>query len=300
MKKEVVFIGAGISGLTGAALLAKKGFKVTVVEAQFKPGGSCGIFKRDDVIFEQGSAMIYGFGEIGFNPHRFVFNSLEEPIDILKHDSLYAIHFNGHKIIFYEDIDKFVEQLGEIFPAEKEGFKKFYHDSTDLYLKVIANQPTFTTPDVVTKEQGLMQLKSAPKAYLKFLGYMNKNTEHILKKYFKSKEVFDFFNKLTSTYCYTNVKETPAILAAVMFVDNHIGGSYYPAGSTLNLVGKLEKVIEENNGDMIYNKQVKKILIENDKVAGVKLDDGSIIKCDRVVNSGNVWNLYNNLIDKNL
>ena len=300
MKKEVVFIGAGISGLTGAALLAKKGFKVTVVEAQFKPGGSCGIFKRDDVIFEQGSAMIYGFGEIGFNPHRFVFNSLEEPIDILKHDSLYAIHFKGHKIIFYEDIDKFVEQLGEIFPDEKEGFKKFYHDSTDLYLKVIANQPTFTTPDVVTKEQGLMQLKSAPKAYLKFLGYMNKNTEHILKKYFKSKEVFDFFNKLTSTYCYTNVKETPAILAAVMFVDNHIGGSYYPAGSTLNLVGKLEKVIEENNGDMIYNKQVKKILIENDKVAGVKLDDGSIIKCDRVVNSGNVWNLYNNLIDKNL
>lgn len=124
MKKEVVFIGAGISGLTGAALLAKKGFKVTVVEAQFKPGGSCGIFKRDDVIFEQGSAMIYGFGEIGFNPHRFVFNSLEEPIDILKHDSLYAIHFNGHKIIFYEDIDKFVEQLGEIFPDEKEGFKK--------------------------------------------------------------------------------------------------------------------------------------------------------------------------------
>ena len=43
-----------------------------------------------------------------------------------------------------------------------------------------------------------------------------------------------------------------------MFVDNHIGGSYYPAGSTLNLVGKLEKVIEENNGDMIYNKQIKK------------------------------------------
>ena len=46
MKKEVVFIGAGISGLTGAALLAKKGFKVTVVEAQFKPGGSCGIFNE--------------------------------------------------------------------------------------------------------------------------------------------------------------------------------------------------------------------------------------------------------------
>ena len=300
MKKEVIFIGAGISGLTGAALLAKKGFKVTVVDAQFKPGGSCGIFKREDVIFEQGAAMIYGFGDMGFNPHRFVFNALEEPIDILKHDYLYAIHFNGHKILFYEDMDKFVEQLGQVFPDEKDNFKRFYDDFSDLYLKVIANQPTFTTPDVVTKEQGLMQLKSAPKAYLKILGYMNKNTEHILKKYFKSKEVFDFFNKLTSTYCYTNVQETPAILSAVMFVDNHFGGSYYPAGSTLNLIGKLEKVIEENNGDMIYNRKVEKILVKDDKVYGVKLDDGKIIKGERVVNSGNVWNLYNNLIDKDL
>ena len=131
MKKEVIFIGAGISGLTGAALLAKKGFKVTVVDAQFKPGGSCGIFKREDVIFEQGAAMIYGFGDIGFNPHRFVFNALEEPIDIIKHDYLYAIHFNGHKILFYEDMDKFVEQLGEVFPDEKDNFKRFYDDFSD-------------------------------------------------------------------------------------------------------------------------------------------------------------------------
>ena len=51
MEKEVVVIGAGLSGLTCAALLAKKGLKVKVIETQFKPGGSCGIFKRNDVIF---------------------------------------------------------------------------------------------------------------------------------------------------------------------------------------------------------------------------------------------------------
>ena len=52
MEREIVVIGAGISGLTAAALLAKKGFFVTVIDAQFKPGGSCGIFKRRDVIFD--------------------------------------------------------------------------------------------------------------------------------------------------------------------------------------------------------------------------------------------------------
>lgn len=300
MESEVIVIGAGLSGLTSAALLAKRGFDVTVVDAQFKPGGSCGIFKRKDVIFEQGAAMIYGFGKIGFNPHRFVFNALEEPIDIIKHDELYCINFKGKRIIFHEDINKFTDELGKIFPEEKENFKKFYNDLSDLYLNVIAKQPTFTTPDVVTKEQGLMQLKSHPKAYMKFLGFMNKNTEYLLKKYFETKEVFDFFDKLTSTYCYTNVYETPAILSSVMFVDNHFGGSYYPAGSTLNLVGKLEKVIEENKGEMIYNKKVEKILVDNNKVIGVRLDDNQVIKSKIVINSGNVWNLYNSLIDKNL
>ena len=299
MESDVIVIGAGISGLTAAALLAKKGLTVCVIDSQFKPGGSCGIFKRKDVIFEQGAAMIYGFGERGFNPHRFVFNCLEEPIDILKHDELYAINFNGNKIIFYYDLDKFTDELGKVFPDEKENFKRFYSDMSDLYLKVIAEQPTFTTPDVVTKEQAAKQLKSHPLAYMKFLTYMNKNTEYILKQYFKSQEVFDFFDKLTSTYCYTSVKETPAILSSVMFVDNHFGGSYYPAGSTLNLIGKLEKVIEENNGDMIYNKKVDEILIEDKKVVGVRLDDNTIINSTRVINSGNIWNLYNNLLRGN-
>lgn len=112
------------------------------------------------------------------------------------------------------------------------------------------------------KEDGLKALLRHPIEYIRFLGYMNKNTKSVLKKYFKDEEVFNLFDKLTSTYCYTNVSETPAILSSVMFVDNHFGGSYYPAGSTLNMIGKLEKVIEEHNGEMIYNREVDKILVK--------------------------------------
>lgn len=296
MEYDVIVIGAGISGLTAASLLAKKNIKVCVIDAQYKPGGACGIFKREDNILEQGSAMIYGFGEEGFCPHRFVFNCLEEPIDIIKHNELYAINYEGHKIIFYEDLAKFIEELVKVFPKERENFKKFYEDMSKMYMKVIAEDPVFLSPDTVPKEKGAEKFKNHPLCYLKFLSYMNMSTEKLLKRYFKDPGVFKFFDKLTSTYCYTTVKETPAILSSIMFVDNHFGGSYYPAGSTLNLIGKLEKVIEENGGDMIYNKEVIQILQKDNKVLGIRLADGKVIRCSKIVNSGNVWDLYNKLL----
>jgi prolycopene isomerase len=82
-----------------------------------------------------------------------------------------------------------------------------------------------------------------------------------------------------------------------MFVDNHIGGSYYPAGSTLFLPGKLEKVIEENDGDMWLEREVTSILFEDGKPAGVKLDDGSQLYASNLIYAGTVWNLYEKLID---
>ena len=42
-----------------------------------------------------------------------------------------------------------------------------------------------------------------------------------MKPYVADPQARAFFDKLTSTYCYTTLRETPAVLAATMFVDNH-------------------------------------------------------------------------------
>ena len=62
MKTDVIIIGAGISGLTAASLLAKRKVNVLVIDKSYNPGGSCGTFKRNNITFDQGSAMLYGFG----------------------------------------------------------------------------------------------------------------------------------------------------------------------------------------------------------------------------------------------
>jgi len=298
MQYDVVVIGAGLSGLTAASLLAKRGLRVAVIDNNYEPGGSCGIFKRNNVIFDQGAAMLYGFGEKGFNAHRFVFNCLEEPIDVIKHDLLYCVNFKGKRIKFWADVDMFAEELAQVFPDEKENIKRFYHDLEKMYRHVMVESPSYTTPDETDPDESSKALLRHPDSYARFLSYLDKSARDLLNEYFSDPEIFKFFNKLTSTYCYTTLEESPAVLAAVMFVDNHVGGSYYPAGSTLFLPGKLEKVIEENGGDMLLENEVVRILFDGDHPSGVELKSGHNIYADNLIYSGTVWNLYGKLIDK--
>lgn len=296
MEYDVIVIGAGLSGLTAASLLAKQGLNVLVAEHADRPGGSCGIFKRENAIFDQGAAMLYGFGEHGFNAHRFLFNCLEEPFAVVKHELLYVVHYRGKQIHFWPDIDRFIDELSAAFPAEKANIRRFYKEMQRLYTHVLSETPSYTTADETNPREALRSVLRHPLAYLRFLSYLNVSAETLLKRYFTDPDLLHFFDKLTSTYCYATVAEAPAIMASVMFIDNHEGGSYYPAGSTLFLPGTLEKVIEENGGIMQYNSTVTKLLFKDSKPDGILLENGQEIYGKQIIYTGTVWNLYNHLL----
>lgn len=296
MEYDVIVIGGGLAGLTAGSLLAKRNLKVAVFDKSYNPGGSCGIFKRKNTIFDQGSAMLYGFGEKGFNAHRFVFNVLEEPIDIIQHDLLYVVNFKGHRIPFHANVKQFTEELAKVFPKQRENIKRFYDDMLVMYEHVMVETPSYRSADETKAIDGLKGLIKHPISYIRFLSYLNMSAKQLLERYFDDPEIYKFFDKLTSTYCYATVEEAPAVLASVMFVDNHVGGSYYPAGSTLFLPGKLEKVIEENGGEMILSTVINEILFKEGKAIGVKCDNGLIYTAKYVIYSGTVWNLYDKLI----
>jgi C-3',4' desaturase CrtD len=59
--ERIVVVGAGIGGLTAAALLAKAGLDVTVLEAHIYPGGCAGTFYHQGYRFDAGATLAAGF-----------------------------------------------------------------------------------------------------------------------------------------------------------------------------------------------------------------------------------------------
>lgn len=294
---DVIVIGAGLGGLTTASLLAKSGLSVLVIEQQDKPGGSCTSFKRDDRVFDVGTAMLYGFGEKGFHPFHFILNALEEPIDVIAHKTLARMTFEGHEIVFHPDIDRFLEQLYALFPEEKAGLKAFYTDLYKMYENIVLKNEVISPPSEFSARQGMRALLSGPLAMLKMQKLLTISVKDLMDRYFHTPEVVDFFDKLCSAYSYTTAAETPAVMAATMFIDNHVGGVYFPAGGAQGLPNVYERAIERHGGQLLYRQLVERVLIEDNKAYGVRLANGLEVMGKRVVANATVWNIYGKLID---
>ncbi|HOT90947.1 MAG TPA: NAD(P)-binding protein [Anaerolineae bacterium] len=293
---DVIVVGAGLGGMTAASLLAKRGLSVLMIDQQSKPGGSCTSFKREDVVFDVGTAMIYGFGDKGFKPFRFLINELEEPIEIIAHPTLARMTFEGQEIIFWPDVNRFLDELGQLYPAEKAALRAFYADLYKMYENIVIKNEVVVPPSEFSPRQGLRRLLSDPLAIVKMQRLLYTSVKDLLDRYFHTPEIVHFFDKLCSAYAYTTAAETPAVLAATMFLDNHIGGVYYPAGGAQMLPNTIEKAFERDGGQALYGQLVDEILIRDGRAYGVRLANGVEILADRVIANTTVWNLYGKLV----
>ena len=76
--QDVIVIGGGIAGLTAAALLARDGIAVTLLEAHHQLGGCAGTFRRGAYTFDVGATQVAGFEPGG--SHARIFRHLALPL----------------------------------------------------------------------------------------------------------------------------------------------------------------------------------------------------------------------------
>ncbi len=303
-KYDCIVIGAGIGGLTAAALLAHKGVDTLMIDQHYLPGGACTSIRKMGQSFDVGAALLFGFGESegGFAPHQYVMNILEEPINLVQHDSIYRCNFEQDgkliQICFWEDFDRFFKELCAAFPEHKESLSNFYAHLEKVYKIIIK----LDSPVPVSETSMIDKMKmffKAPLATFKILKWMNQDMKSLMDEYLpEDPRVKTFFDYLLSLMLTTKVEETPVLLAAMIFMIAFHGGACYPQGSPQMLPNALERAFERKGGSVLYRHKVEEILIEKKKAYGVRLDDGTEILAKYVISDATVWQNYNKLINR--
>ncbi len=131
-KTEIVVVGAGIAGLTSAAILSKLGLSVTLIESHAKSGGCAGTFKRKKYIFDVGATQVAGLEEGGI--HSKIFKFLDIPLpeaSILNPACIVDLSDGSKPIPIWYDKNEWIREREIQFPGSRKFWQlcNFIHKS---------------------------------------------------------------------------------------------------------------------------------------------------------------------------
>ena len=126
MEKSVIIIGSGLGGLECGYILAKKGFRVTILEQAAKPGGCLQSFWRGGRFFDTGLHYVGGLGEgQSLRPFFEYFGLMDLPWKQINPECVDEIVIGNQSFPLASGHDRFVERLSERFPAERNNLNEY-------------------------------------------------------------------------------------------------------------------------------------------------------------------------------
>ncbi len=268
---DVIIVGSGIGGLTCGALLSKRGYKVLVLEQHYQVGGYCSSFKRKGFVFNTGVENVSGLWDKG--PITYLLKELS-----FKKDEFFAKNriryiFKG-RVIEANNLGEFIRALSDTFPEEKENIYAFFNEAKKAYEECYKDL-VYGVPlpaELIVKVFGAKKLLDYPKEHSHFYDWMNKTYKQKLDEYFTNEDLKTLLCALLG-YLGTEPEKTPASSALTAVVSYYLHGGYFPKGGAQRFANSLKKFIEHNGGKVLTRHRVDKILVENRKVKGVKVEN---------------------------
>ena len=138
MKYDFVVIGAGVSGMTAAIILAKNGFQVALVEKSSKTAPLIRGFTRQGMAFETGFHYIGGLGRGEVLDTLFNYLGLRERLETIGFDPEGFDRARSFEPAFVFNFpygyERLQDRLQAAFPGEKSAVEKFLRDVREVFL----------------------------------------------------------------------------------------------------------------------------------------------------------------------
>lgn len=261
---DVVVIGSGLAGLTGANYLSKSGYKVLILEQHYQVGGLATWFKRKGGhIFD---VSLHGF-PIGMikSCRRYWSQEIADSIVQLK-----DIRFDNPQFSLQTayDRDGFTALLKDEFGIEEKQIQAFF--------EYVGNQEFFMNSD--------------------------KTTSELIDTFFPGRS--DIKRLLLEPIAYANgsSEDDPALTYSIVFSNFMKKGIFTFKGGTDVLIKKMVKILTDHGVTIKRRAAVEKILTERidgkSRVTGV-VTEGRIIRCKAVFSNSNLKKTILQMIDRN-
>jgi C-3',4' desaturase CrtD len=269
--QRVVVIGAGIGGLTAAALLARRGYSVLVLDQAIVPGGCASTFQRRGFTFDVGATQVAGLEPGGI--HHRIFSELEIDLPAATPcDPACAVYLPGEAepIRVWRDPDCWQAERQRQFP----GSEPFWQLMADLFRYSWAFQ---SRDPVLPPRNGwdLWQLVQAvrPDTLLtlphtfttvgQMLRWLGLSHDTRLKR---------FLDLQLKLYSQVDADETALLYAATALgVSQAPFGLFHLQGSMQVLSDRLVEAIERDGGQVLMRHRVEQIRVEQGRATAVQI-----------------------------
>ncbi|MDD5222436.1 MAG: FAD-dependent oxidoreductase [bacterium] len=253
---DVVVIGGGLAGLTGANQLAKWGRKVLLLERQPSLGGLAAWFRRRGGHIFDVSLHGFPFGMKKFCRKYWNQNIADSIIQLPR----VRIDNPQFDVTSTFELSDFSRLLVERFKAGREKVDRFfrYLKGIDFYLK------------------GLDLISNALQT-----------TGQLLEEYFPGRPDIHRLLMEPMTYANGSSPDEPAVTYGVVFGNFLNQGIFTFQGGTDQLLQEMQKELVKNGVHLRNNVQVEKILLQKGKVNGIEIG-GQTIRCRAVLSNANL------------
>ncbi|MDX2159859.1 MAG: NAD(P)/FAD-dependent oxidoreductase [bacterium] len=294
---KIVIIGAGVGGLTAAALLAKHGFDVTVLEAQGYPGGSAGTFFHKGYRFEAGATVAGGFQPNG--PHFIAAQKLGLHWNVRLHEPAWVVHLPDRDVALTRDNQDVIAK----FPASA-GFWAQQSALANLGWSLSAQGLPWPPTDPAELAQLIkVGVGNLPRdlAMIPF-ALMSAHQWLSLRGLAKDKAFVRFIDAQLLISAQTTSRGANAMYSATA-LDLARQGVYHVEGGIGGISETLAQSIESFGGRVLYKRRACRIVVQDGRAVGVEATHGrrgktpEFFPADFVIGNLTPWTLDSLLAD---
>lgn len=280
-QQKVVIIGAGIGGLATAALLAKRGYDVSVYEKSAAAGGRMGQLCEKGFTFDTGPSWLL---MVDAFEHYFKLIGVDDMYEFLELQRLDP----AFKAFFAEDTStatihsdqRAIDSIKRLEPNAP--IEKYVSDAAKMY-DLAVDDPLYNNYDSIRSLWMPRALKHSP--------YLLKSLAESQDRYISNRFANPKVKKLLE-YHMVFLGASPFAAPALFRMMNHLDftqGVFYPRGGMYGIIEKMISMCEKSGVKFHFNSAVDEIIVAKKHATGIRLANKSIIAADIVISNADVF-----------